>query len=93
NRLNNCEQANVEKSMRSSKIILNNINYLEEKDLIDILDERTKEIIYYKKKYPETSLLELAEIVSLETNKKISKSGVNHHFRKIDEIVNKYKIK
>jgi len=50
NRLNNCEQANVEKSMRSSKIILNNINYLEEKDLIDILDERTKEIIYYKKK-------------------------------------------
>ncbi|MDD4706032.1 MAG: DNA-binding protein WhiA [Bacilli bacterium] len=93
NRLNNCEQANVEKSMKSSKIILNNIKYLEKKDLIDLLDERTKEIINYKKKYPETSLAELAEIISLETNKKISKSGVNHHFRKIDEIVNKHMIK
>ena len=79
--------------MKSSKIILNNINYLEEKDLIDLLDERTKEIIFYKKKYPETSLLELAEIISLETNKKISKSGVNHHFRKINEIVNTHIIK
>lgn len=93
NRLNNCEQANVEKSMKSSKIILDNINYLEKKDLVNLLDERTQEIIIYKKKYPETSLAELAEIVSLETNKKITKSGINHHFRKISYIVDKSKTK
>ena len=93
NRLNNCEQANVEKSLRTSKKVLDNINYLEENDLIMLLDERTKEIIDYKKKYPETSLEELSKIVSLETNKPITKSGVNHHIRKINELVIKHQNK
>jgi hypothetical protein len=39
------------------------------------------------KKYPETSMSELAEIISLETDYKITKSGINHHFRKIKELV------
>ena len=30
---------------------------------------------------------ELANIMSLETNKKITKSGVNHRFRKIKEML------
>ena len=90
NRLNNCEQANVEKSMRSSQLILTHIEYLEAHDLINLLDERTGEIIIYKKRYPDTSLAELAEIISLETNKKISKSGINHHFRKINELVSRH---
>lgn len=93
NRLNNCEQANVEKSMKSSKVVTNNIQYLEDNNLINLLDKRTKEILSYKKTYPETSLSELAEIISVETNKKISKSGVNHHFRKINDMVNKNMIK
>lgn len=93
NRLNNCEQANVEKSMKSSKVVTNNIQYLEDNNLINLLDKRTKEILSYKKTYPETSLSELAEIISIETNKKISKSGVNHHFRKINDMVNKNMIK
>jgi len=82
NRLNNCEQANVEKSMKSSEKILKNIEYLEKYDLIILVDDRTKEIIEYKKKYPETSMAELAEIISIETDKKISKSGINHHIEK-----------
>lgn len=93
NRLNNCEQANVEKSLKSSEVILNNISYLEENDLVTLLDERLKEIINYKKKYPDTSLAELAEIITLETNKSITKSGINHHFRKINELVNKHRKK
>ena len=93
NRLNNCEQANVEKSMKTSKKIIDNINYLDSNDLINLLDDRTKEIIVYKKKYPETSLGELADIVSLETNKPITKSGINHHFRKINELVDKHQNK
>ncbi len=91
NRLNNCEQANVEKSLKSSKIVLENIKYLEDNDLINLLDDRAKEIISYKKKYPDTSMGELAEIISLETNKPITKSGINHHFRKINELINRHK--
>lgn len=91
NRLNNCEQANVERTLKSSKVILNNIKYLEDNDLLMLLDDRSKEIIEYKKKYPDTSLGELAEIITMETNKSITKSGINHHFRKINALVKKAK--
>ena len=93
NRLNNCEQANLEKSLKNSTIIVNNINYLKENDLMVLLDDRTKEILEYKLKYPDTSMDELAKIVSLETDKSITKSGINHHFRKLNEIVKKHKEK
>ena len=38
-------------------------------------------------KYKESSLSELAEIISLETGNEISKSGLNHRFRKIRQII------
>ena len=41
--------------------------------------------------YPETTLSELAEIISMETDIKINKSGINHHFRKIKDLVEKSK--
>ena len=91
NRLNNCEQANIEKSMKSSREQIDNINYIKEHDLIDLLDERIKEAIEYKEKYPETTMSELAEIISIETDKPITKSGINHYFRKIKELVAKDK--
>lgn len=91
NRLNNCEQANVERTLKSSKTVLDNIKYLEDNDLLMLLDDRSKEIIEYKKKYPDTSLGELADIITMETNKSITKSGINHHFRKINALVKKAK--
>ena len=42
------------------------------------------------KKYQEASLKELSEIISLETGKKITKSGLNHRFRKIKELALKF---
>ena len=50
-------------------------------------------ILEYKIKYPDTSMDELAKIVSMETDKTITKSGINHHFRKIKELVTKHKNK
>ena len=47
-----------------------------------------KEVAEYRLKYPEVSLAELSDIISRETGVKISKSGLNHRFRKIKEIVN-----
>ncbi|MBO5475280.1 MAG: DNA-binding protein WhiA [Bacilli bacterium] len=93
NRLNNCEQANVEKSMRSANEQLSNIEYLKDNDLLSLLDEKTKLVIEYREKYPETTLQELADIISLETDVVITKSGINHHFRKIKELVERHKNK
>ena len=93
NRLNNCEQANVEKSMKTCNEQLENINYLKENDLESLLDDKTKLIISYRIKYPVTTMSELAEIISLETDINITKSGINHHFRKIKELVEKNKNK
>jgi hypothetical protein len=91
NRLNNCEQANVEKTMFTALNQIKDINIIKENDGFDLLDEKTKDVCVYRLKYPETSLLELSEIITLETKNKISKSGLNHKFRKIKELSNKFK--
>ncbi len=88
NRLNNCEQANIDKIVFSSKEQLENIKKLKEIKDFDLLDDKIKEICIYKEKYPESSMGELAEIISMETGQKITKSGVNHRFRKIKEMIN-----
>lgn len=87
NRLNNCELANAEKTIKTGIKQLETINYLEENDLIDLLDERIRKVIEYRKKYPETSYSELAEIISLETGKQIGKSGINHYFIKMNKLM------
>ena len=79
----------IEKIINTSNIQLENIKKLKEKVDFDLLDDRIKDICTYKEKYPESSMQELAEIISSETGKTITKSGINHRFRKIAEIVNK----
>ena len=91
NRLNNCEQANIEKSMKTSLEQMDNINYLKEHDMLDLIDDKIKLVIKYKEKYPETTMNELAYIISVETDINISKSCINHYFRKIKDLVNKSK--
>ena len=82
---------NVEKILKTCNEQISNINYLKEHDLIDLLDEKIQIAINYRIKYPESSLNELANIISLETGKIITKSGINHYFRKIKELVEKDK--
>lgn len=91
NRLNNCEIANEVKSLKTCNEQIANINYLKEHDLLSLLDEKNNLVIEYRLKYPETTLSELAEIISMETDVKITKSGINHHFRKIRDLVEKNK--
>ena len=90
NRLNNCEIANQEKTIKAGMNQIDNIKYIEDKELSDLLDERTKDVMKYRKKYPEVSFNELAEIISMETGNKIGKSGINHCFIKIRELVKKH---
>ncbi len=90
NRLNNCEQANVDKSINASREQLELINKLKEIKDFDLLDDKIKIICIYKEKYPESSMQELSEIISSETEIPITKSGINHRFRKIKEIIMEY---
>ena len=86
NRLNNCEQANIDKVIQTATIQLKQIKIIEDNESIELLDEKTKETLEYRKKYPEASLKELAEIITYETGKTITKSGLNHRLRKIKEL-------
>lgn len=90
NRLNNCEQANIDKVIQTANEQLKHIEIIEANMGTDLLDDKTKEALYYRKKYPEASLKELSEIISLETNKPITKSGLNHRFRKIKELATRF---
>lgn len=91
NRLNNCEIANQEKTFKAGQKQLEDINYLKESDLFDLLDEKAKLVAEAREKYPEVSYQELANIVTEELGYKIGKSGVNHHFIKINELVKRHK--
>lgn len=91
NRLNNCEQANMDKVFLTASKQLKDIEILKKHNIIDTLDNKLKEVIEYRTKYPESSLNELAQIMSQELNYNITKSGLNHRFRKIKELTNKFK--
>ena len=90
NRLNNCEQANMDRVLETAMEQLNYIKVLEDNMGVELLDDKTKEALEYRKKYQEASLKELSEIISLETGKRITKSGLNHRFRKIKELALKF---
>lgn len=93
NRLNNCEQANVDKMIMAATNQIKDIELLKKEDVLELLDDKVKEVALYRIKYPEASLGELSEIISLETGVKITKSGVHHRLKKIQEIASKIKDK
>lgn len=91
NRLNNCEQANIDRVVATATNQLEQIRIIEETSSVELLDDKTRETLEYRKKYPEASLKELSEIISIETNKTITKSGLNHRLRKIKELAERLK--
>lgn len=86
NRLNNCEQANVDKIIATAATQIRHIEAIKKIGGFGLLDDKTKEAATYRLKYPEASLVELGEIITLETGNPITKSGLHHRFRKIKEL-------
>lgn len=86
NRLNNCEQANMDKIFFTASEQIKDIQKIKEYDMQDLIDDKLKEVIDYRLKYPEASLAELSLIMTND-GIKITKSGLNHRFRKIREII------
>lgn len=93
NRLNNMEQANIDKIIETGAKQVKDIEYIKDQDCYDLLDEKTKAASEYRLKYQEASLAELSEIISIETGEKITKSGLHHRFTKIKELAEKIRKK
>ena len=89
NRLNNCEQANVDKMISTSFMQVQDIELLKKSGTFDLLDEKLKEVCIYRLKYKDVSLSELSDIISLETGNSITKSGLHHRFKKISDLASK----
>lgn len=89
NRLNNCEQANVDKTIMAASNQIKDIEFIKEKDAYDLLDDKLKTLVDYRIKYPDVSLQELSDIMSHELNTKITKSGLNHRFTRLKDFANK----
>ncbi|WP_078543955.1 DNA-binding protein WhiA [Litchfieldia alkalitelluris] len=86
NRLVNCETANLNKTIGAAIRQVENIRYIDETVGLGILPDKLREIAELRVTYQDVTLKELGEMVSTGT---ISKSGINHRLRKIDEIADK----
>lgn len=89
NRLVNCETANLNKTIGAAVRQLENIRYIQETVGLDFLPEKLREIAELRIAYQDVTLKELGEMVS---SGQISKSGINHRLRKIDEIAEKLRL-
>lgn len=86
NRLVNCETANLNKTIGAAIRQVENIRFIESTVGLTALPGKLREIAELRVKYSDVTLKELGEMVSTG---KISKSGINHRLRKIDEIADK----
>lgn len=83
NRIVNCETANLNKTISASVRQVENINFIKNSAGLDILPDRLNEIARTRLEYPEVTLKELGELLP---SGKLSKSGVNHRLKKIEQI-------
>lgn len=89
NRIRNCEVANLNKSWEAANSQIDNINLIADTIGLDILPTKLIEAACMRKKYPDATFLELSELYTKEYDKYISKSGINHRLRKINQIAEK----
>lgn len=85
NRWNNCDIANEEKAMSASQKQIGHIAYVMDQAGLEVLDPKTREIAYLRLENPELTLNELAEVYYETTGQTISKSGLHHRFKKIEQ--------
>ena len=91
NRWNNCDIANEVKAMSASQAQIEDIAYVMDKAGLEVLDDRTQKIAILRLENPELTLNELATVYEEQTEKSISKSGLQRSFKKIKEEAEKLK--
>lgn len=83
NRLVNCETANLNKTINAAVRQIDNIKYIQSTVGLEALPERLREIAALRIANEDVSLKELGEML---TTGQVSKSGINHRLRKLDQI-------
>ena len=85
NRQNNCFNANITKTVNASVKQVQAINKIKETVGLDTLPQKLQQLCEVRLENPEESLENLTKLVSFP----ITKSGINHQFRKLIGIANK----
>lgn len=86
----NCELANETKSFQASKEQMKYIHYLEHNYPLDRLDPKLLLIMKVRKEHLEYSFNELLDVLKDEYGEVMTKSGLNHRFRKLKQIAVEY---
>jgi len=89
NRLVNCENANINKTVAAAERQIENIKHLQATVGLDSLPDKLREIAVLRLENPEVTLQELGEMVPSGS---ISKSGINHRLRKLNELAETSKV-
>ncbi len=82
NRVANCDNANIEKTLKASQRQIDCIKIIEEKMGLDNLPIELSETAKLRLEYPEWNLKEIGENLFPI----VSRSGVNHRFKKLEKI-------
>lgn len=85
NRIVNCETANLNKTIGAAVRQIDNIKLLQKVIGLENLPEKLREVAEVRLAHPDINLKEVGDL--LKGN--VSKSGVNHRLRKIDELAEK----
>lgn len=88
-RLDNCEVANEMKIIKAGNKQIDAIQKLIEHNRYNHLEERLLNVAELRMKFPESSLNELIDYYEEVHNETISKSGLQHRFKKIIELANR----
>lgn len=82
NRLVNCETANLNKTIVAAVRQLEVIRLIDDRIGLNSLPDHLREVAELRLQYPDVNLQELA----VRLNNKVSKSGLNHRFKKLEQI-------
>ncbi|MEK6189770.1 MAG: DNA-binding protein WhiA [Carnobacterium alterfunditum] len=90
NRLVNCENANLNKTIDAAGKQIESIKFIDARIGLDRIPVKLIEIALVRLENPEVTLKELGEMIPSGT---ISKSGINHRLRKLNEMAEKLRYK
>ena len=85
NRINNCDNANIDKTLKAAEKQLSWIHKIQETKGLAFLPDKLREVAVLRLENPEATLQELADMM----DPPMKKSGLNNRFRKIEELAGK----
>lgn len=89
NRVMNCEIANEKKAIVAANDQIKDIKIVLKYYPKDQLNAKLKQIMEIRLEYPDMSLRELSELYEERFGEQLSKSGLNHRFKKIKALAEK----